>query len=268
MEDLLNNEMLKDRFRAERFTTKEDLLAWISDAKKRIRKKSETDNHHSAAFFHAYENLLIKFEERILKTVLFTYLEDCWCYGLCICNSGAELTLHHAARGQIGKDGQIVVTEDQEFTLLTVNTKLLTVEAYANTYGVNAGTVRQWIRRGKIRTAVKLGNEWRIPELTDKPTRGYRSALYTWSEYLRDLPKEYEYLRSLSAVLFNQDPSDKNNFLVTFAGYDSVEVVYNTKEREKLELFLISHPQIEYVGTPEDGLNVSITRKNFTGELF
>lgn len=79
-----NNTALKEQLRKERFTSKNDLLIWLSDAKKRISKKSETDNLHSAAFYHAYESLLNKFEEKIANTILFTYLEDCWYYELSI----------------------------------------------------------------------------------------------------------------------------------------------------------------------------------------
>lgn len=95
---------------------------------------------------------------------------------------------------------------------MTVDTKLLTVDDYANTYGVNTGTVRQWIRRGKIRNAIKLGNEWRIPELTDMPTRGYQTGIYMWMEYLKNLHKEYEFLRNYTTAMFDQDSIDKNKF--------------------------------------------------------
>ena len=37
------------------------------------------------------------------------------------------------------------------------------------------------------------------------------------------------------------------------------------EEREKLELFLIAHPDVHYVEGPTDGLNVSISSKD-TGD--
>lgn len=269
MEELKNNAALRKQLRKERFTSKNDLLTWLTDAKIRIAKKSETDKLHSAAFYHAYENLLNKFEREIADTILFTYLEDCWYYELSISYSGAQLSLYHAKQGQIGEKGNIVVTTDQYFRLITVDTKLLTVEEYATTYNVNAGTVRQWIRRGKIRNAIKFGSEWRIPELTDMPTRGYQSGIYMWTEYLKDLPKEYEFLRNYSTALFNQDPSDKNIFRITFVaqGVNAKNIICNIHEREKIELFMITHPQIHYLGLPDDGLNVSISCIKETGEF-
>ena len=267
MKDLKNDVRLSEQLRHERFTSKEDLLVWIIETKNRILKKAETDNLHSAAFYHVYENLLNKFEKKIQKTVLFEYLEDCWYYAISISYSGAQLSLCHADKGQIGEAGKIVVTEDQHFRLVTVDTKLLTVDDYANTYGVNSGTVRQWIRRGKIRNAIKLGNEWRIPELTDMPARGYQAGIYMWMEYLNNLPKEYEFFRNYSTALFNQDLIDKNKFRITFVaqGVKPKDIICDAQEREKIELFMISHPQIQYFGPPEDGLNISISCKNEIG---
>lgn len=269
MEDLMNNEKLREQLRNERFTSKEDLLVWIEGAKNRIAKKSETDKRHSAAFYHIYKDLLDKFEKEIRHTVLFMHLEDCWYYELSISYSGAQLSLRHANQGQINDKGNVVITEDQHFRLVTVETRLLTVEDYASAYGVASGTVRQWIRRGKIRSALKVGNEWRIPELTDMPTRGYQSGVYMWAGCLGDLPEEFEFLKEYSTALFNQELTDKNKFRITFAaqGVKSKEVVCDTQEREKIELFMISHPQIMYFGLPEDGLNVSISCKNETGEF-
>ena len=254
MEDLKNNDRLREQLRHERFTSKEDLLVWILETRNRILKKAETDNLHSAAFYHAYENLLIKFEQKIKKTVLFEYLEDCWYYAMSITYSGAQLSLCHA---------------NKHFRLVAVDTKLLTVDDYANTYGVNTGTVRQWIRRGKIRNAIKLGNEWRIPELTDMPTRGYQTGIYMWMEYLKNLPKEYEFFRNYTTAMFNQDSIDKNKFRITFVaqGVKPKDIVCDTQEREKIELFMISHPQIQYFGLPEDGLNISISCKDEIGEF-
>ena len=40
---------------------------------------------------------------------------------------------------------------------------------------------------------------------------------------------------------------------------------YNEKERERLELFLISHPQIHFIGLPDDGLNLQISSKGYYG---
>lgn len=54
--------------------------------------------------------------------------------------------------------------------------ELMTVAEYAELSGVTVITVRQWIRRGKLRTARKNGRDWLIPSLSMPPQRGYESA--------------------------------------------------------------------------------------------
>ena len=161
-------------------------------------------------------------------------------------------------------------SSDQSFVLIYVHSKTLTVDEYAKTYGVTAGTVRQWIRRGKIRNAIKVGSEWRIPELTELPTRGYSAGVYMWHERLKNLPEEYAFLNNYVAVLINQDQGDKNYFKISFVagGVDTKEMRVDVKEREKIELFLISHPQIHFNGGPDDGLNLHISRKYETGFFY
>lgn len=88
-----------------------------------------------------------------------------------------------------------------------------------------------------------------------------------WYERLTNLPEEYEFLNNYVAVLINQDQEDKNYFKIRFVagGVDTKEVRVDVKEREKIELFLIAHPQIHFNGLPDDGLNLHISRKHETG---
>ena len=55
---------------------------------------------------------------------------------------------------------------------------------------IRAIWVRQWIRRGKLRSAVKAGSEWRIPELSEIIGRGYRRGTFHWDDKLSDVPEE------------------------------------------------------------------------------
>lgn len=143
---------------------------------------------------------------------------------------------------------------------------MLSVEGYAAEYGVGAGTVRQWIRKGKIRSAIKAGKEWIIPELTELPARGYQSASYMYYDRLDNCPEEYSYLHDYSTVIINQNCEDKGKFDVILAAAKTKPkyLTFDTKEREKFELFLISHSKIHYVDGSTDGLNIAIFTKNYT----
>ena len=73
-----------------------------------------------------------------------------------------------------GEPTSVSVMPGQTFELVTVPSALLSVEEYAAVYNVSVTTVRQWIRRGKIRSAIKNGCEWSIPELAAVSGRGYQ----------------------------------------------------------------------------------------------
>ncbi len=257
-----------DEIREECFTTKSDLLEWLNKARSRIKKRSETDINHSAAFYHVYDELLVKFMLNIKNTILFKRLEDFWHYTITISDSGAVLYLDHYRHDN--PETYINYNSDQSFKLLHVKTKMLTVEQYANTYGVTPGTVRQWIRRGKIRNAIKVGSEWRIPELTEVPGRGYQSGLFMWHEILSGIPEEYEFLNNYTSAMFDQDKDSKEFFNISFKvrGEPTKVLRVNTKEREKIELFMITHPQIHNIGLPDDGLNLRIVKKAETGFFY
>lgn len=259
---------LADRLRDEMFTTKEDLLSWLEKERARIDEKARTDKRHSAAFYYAYTKMIDIFYKKIQETVLFNHLEDYWYYSIGISSSSADLSLVYTPKCWLDDSGKLQIQYGQSLLLLYVKGKFLTVEEYAAEYGVGAGTVRQWIRRGKIRTARKEGNTWMIPELTEMPGRGFQSAAYTYSGHLNDLPQEYDFLEGHTAVLINQSFKDKNKYEITVASSsdESKTIEMDTKNREKFELFLISRPDVLYVEGPLDGLNVSITSKTYVNE--
>ncbi len=253
------------RLRRENFTTKEDLFEWIDEARETYKKNSESDTTHSAAFYHVLDNLLAEFRKRIEETVLFERLEDFWKYSLVISFSGARLFLQHMC-AWVEDVAYLSTLIDQEFLLIECKTKLLTVEEYASLYGVNDGTVRQWIRRGKLRNAIKFGKEWRIPELCEMPGRGYSPATYAIKPPLKNLPKEYEFLRNCISVMIEQDADDKNLFNITYYQQSTKPntvvmntIVFNSKEREHFEVFLISHPDITNADFPTDDFNAYIS---------
>jgi hypothetical protein len=190
------------------FLTNKDAV--LMDIKYRISelKKHMDDRKHTIGFFNKYINILELFYKKIDDTKLFDNLEDWWSYDYSVTEYGAILHL---------------------------------------TYNTMPGTVRQWIRRGKIRSAVKAGREWRIPEMAEIPGRGYHWGIYTWTEKLTDMPKKYNFMNEYSQVTIKQDDKDKDKFILIFSGKkNGLKYVNITgKEREKFELMLISNPLIK-----------------------
>ena len=264
------NKTIPEQLREHWLTTKEDILTWLAGEMQRVTDQSKIDKKHSAAFYYAYTKLLTRFYKKIEETVLFKQLEDFWHYTIGVSSAGAVLSLCYLPDYKVDKEKETITLygAGQQLPIIQVRGRFLSVEEYAAEYDVGAGTVRQWIRRGKIRTAIKVGKEWIIPELTELPGRGYQSASYMYNGTLSDLPEEYEFLKGYTVVMINQDREDRQKFKVTIAagGKAPVERMMDAKEREKLELFLISHPDVHYIEGPTDGLNVQISSKDYVND--
>lgn len=259
-----------EEIRKEMLTTKEDLLTWIEKQKIFMQERAQGDKKHSAGFYSAYMRLLDRFKDEIESTHLFNRLEDFWYYAVCVSSAGASLSLEYSPRYHYDEEGKIHLQIGQSLELLNVEGKMLSVEEYANEFGVGAGTVRQWIRRGKIRNARKVGNEWVIPELTELPGRGYKPAYFLATEKPKNIPEEYGFLGEYPRVLIFQDTEDKNlyNVIAMAQGKKSLEVQMNLTERERFELYLIANPDFIFVEGPKDGLNLKMSSKDSVGAFF
>lgn len=239
--------------------TKEKVLSEIDRMIIRVEKNESSDTNHTAAFYSRLRNLLLKFRESVEETILFEKLEDFWEYVIDIDDTGIVLKLNHVDDIEIDEEGhEIFSSIDTSFELITMKAKVLTVERYAEAYGVTGTTVRQWIRRGKIKSAIKNGREWRIPELAEITGRGYQYGCYSWEDELSDIPEEYAFLNECTGVDITQDDENKNVFhIYCWNGEEEDEKNWsfdlNTKEKEKFELMLISNPLIT---APTDFKNI------------
>lgn len=238
----------------------------LKKLKKKI-EKYEKDSSYPVESPKNYHDLIIFFlkilYQKIEASVLIETLPDYWIYSFSFEYDEFRLNLVHIRNYEVDDDLEMRSYEsDATYTLVYVRPASFTVEQYAKYYEVEEGTVRQWIRRGKIRNAYKEGSEWRIPELTPPPSRGYEGAQYKWFAGIDNLPEEFEFLKDYVLATFVQDHKYKNQFHVSLVSRDvyyshdtanakskNLELTLGSKEREKLELFMISHPQIRYCGT-------------------
>ena len=229
---------------------KENLLGEIMYARKHTADEAKKDTRLPAAYYAVLDKLFEKLIAKIEDTCLFKELEDWWAYSYTIGSEGAALELQHFSSVDFDKEGRAGFTDvDSFFELIRIPCKLLTVDDFAKLYNVEQGTIRQWIRRGKIRTAKKYGNEWRIPELTALPGRGYSFGQYEWKDDLTDVPEQYEQFRRPAVATFDQSRKDPKVFHVSLSRKDEdlVSFEMDVKEREKLELFLIAHPMVKFI---------------------
>jgi excisionase family DNA binding protein len=119
-----------------------------------------------------------KFITAVKKCKLPVLTELWWFYEYQFLGNSMELNLCQADEVEIENDEISGMTAPVEHTLITVECDYLTVEQYASMLGIEPVTVRQWIRRGKLRHAKKNGRDWLIPNTEDKPRRGFTSVQY------------------------------------------------------------------------------------------
>ena len=160
---------------------------------------------------------------------------------------------HLSFEEEDGKVMRSAYSHDGVYKLVDSPIRKLTVEEYAEKFGVEPVTVRQWIRRGKIRNAIKTGNEWRISELSDLPDRGFKRAAYSVKPSVvsnEPYPDEYSFLKDAIFVYITKNEEDSSTFKVLagkLGGLEkSTEKIMTTREREKFELFLITQDEFVF----------------------
>lgn len=259
MEHLILTEKEKpEYFRQIECTTKEDLLRKIEKKLKRYENEADESIKYPKQYYALMIVALSAFYDKVKTAVLFDRLPDYWAYYIEYNYDEFSVNLYHITSFEVDTDMTIRKSKvDAIYKLITLRPISFTVEQYSKIYDVEQGTIRQWIRRGKLRTAYKEGSEWKIPELTPPPSRGYEGAQYKWFNGVDNLPDEYKYLNDYVIATFFQDQKERKKYHVLFVSKEAYanndlsrnkELILDGKEREKLELFMIAHPQIKYCG--------------------
>ncbi len=259
MEDVcfeLSNEDQLKVYRHQYLTCKEDVLKCIDKQRRKLQDKGEKYAERSEGYCEALKRLYDQLYTKVEYSNLFDAPQEYWHFSIIVDSLGISLNLIEECGYVNGACLEYVIDEmGDEYTLIHIPSKLLTIEEYAVLYEVKPVTVRQWIRRGKIRTAVKTGSEWRIPELSDVPnkTRGYKDVIYSWNDIYDKIPKCYEFIHQYNHVKITQ-LTDKNQYALRFYYHNFLDdyqieekrIVCDVTEKEKIELFLISCPDVTY----------------------
>lgn len=238
--------------------TKEEIIENINELKKRAKNLSKMDMQHSAAFYRTVIELADQFAREVERTVLFNQLEKGWLYDIGLDYEGFSLLLiHHECH--MNENGDPDDTIDQTFVLITIPAPYLNTAQYAKAYGIEEVTVRAWIRRGKLRAAKRVGNEWQIPVLLDYPRqRGYKRASYSWDRLLSGLPEDLNYFNDYRELSIEQNNIDKKKYNISLRAENdtesSMEMVVNQQERERIELVLISNNDVHYDARLNEGI--------------
>lgn len=247
-------------------TTKQEVLNALEQYISAAKSKSSLKifERRSKEFKDVFIELIENFYNLVNETTLLEQLEPGWYYSCVIDDTGVSLYLNYTEDYNIFVDDDGFIEDinlKESFKLLEIKARFLTVEEYANIYQVTVGTVRQWIRRGKIRRAKKMGNEWRISELSDVSRSGYTTGWFFFKEGLKNIPQEYSFITDCSQVVIEQSKEESDTYIIKCSSKNEGKIIkenlikMSTKEREKFELYLISNNEItahgEYFKTIE-----------------
>lgn len=235
-------------FKNEHCFTKEDIQQSFSDYVKNnpeeITEEQYTENYRKNVL-----ELCERFKEALNRSQLPELTDDWWYYDFELKNDGIELNLYYCNELELDENGELSgSTSTQEFTLLNIKCDYLRVGQFAELHNVTDTTVRQWIRRGKLRTVKKVGRDWLIPSIAEKPMRGFKNVSYHWSFLPKGIAEQFPYLKEYNCLYIFQNKNDKAEFecILGFPGSNSREkFILTVKEREKLELALIGNNLIE-----------------------
>jgi len=170
-----------------------------------------------------------KFITAVKKCKLPILTDFWWFYEYQFLGNSMELNLCQADEIEV-ENGEISgMTSSIEHTLITVECDYLTVEQYATMLGIEPVTVRQWIRRGKLRLAKKNGRDWLIPDTEEKPQRGFTSVQYIVENEDQIESDEFPLLSVCDSIFIIQAQDNKSKFVCYLKNY-------KTKFNSKLEL--------------------------------
>ena len=240
-------------FNARSLLTKEAVIEDVNLRIAEVAAQIEPVSGDQQRYLKAKRDFLQKFVEQIQSTVLFATLEPWWAYQYRYNSRGITLELMHIdyRSMMICDKGDYFCFPDTIFPVVKLEARTMSVEEYAKYMGKSEAAIRQGLRRGKYRSAFKVGQEWRISELCPLSTeRGYQRANYEWRTELAGVPEGFEYVKAPAFIDINQD-EDKQNFTIYVHPWHEQDSYtrhfyrLGKTDKERLELFLISNPMVE-----------------------
>lgn len=215
---------------------------------------NNNDINHSAAYYKICKEMFLDLRKQIIDKEIF-FKRDFWRYELVLGGNKLLLTYCYSPN-YVYKETKVQIPplSVEYYTLFRINCKLITINEFAKLYETNEVTVRQWIRRGKLKTAKKIGNEWRIPEYAEIDNRGDIRAIYEWNNKNATVFEgEYVYLNKYDGVNIKRNEDDYSKYLVEYFvknpngdGYNKVinKEIMNIKSKEKFEMNLIANENV------------------------
>ncbi|MCI8310535.1 MAG: helix-turn-helix domain-containing protein [Clostridia bacterium] len=229
--------------------TKEEIIREFKSHYNYYKENDDSENQskeHKTKYLKLCKKFLEKLEELNLPELKLT--DDWWCYSYLLKNDSIDLGLTLCTELEVENNKVSSATFSDEYILLSIKSDYMTVGEFAKLYNVTDITVRQWIRRGKIRSAKKQGRDWIIPDIADKPKRGFQDVTYMWNELTSEIEDKYPFLQGYNNMFIFQNEDDKGLYDVILSNYKTSireKIQISNIKREQLELELISSGLVE-----------------------
>lgn len=225
---------LLERFKENEIQNKDDLLYSL---------RSMYDNFDSdASAPQSRKEMLEKFINHI-EAMQLPRCDDWWFYSYDFTRFGMVLDMCHCAEFAVESDDEFTMTIDEDFTVTEVTCDMMTVAEFAALHHVQPVAVRQWIRRGKLRAIKKQGRDWLIASIAEKPSRNYKPVRYEWDCMVREMYKDFPFLKGYNTLRISQNIEDKALFDILLGEHSSM--CLSAAECEKLELALLALDEID-----------------------
>lgn len=233
-------------------------IAFFSNSKN--LKKTELSKEKTKVIV----DMLCEMETKLMNRHIPKNNEFGWVYEFVWTKDSFDLITSYCTDMVIHEDGSVSETHDKEILIERVKCNYLSVEEYAKKYNVTLDGVRQWIRRGKIRSAKKTGNGWYIPELADKPSRGYMPITYYFEEIPKTFINKYRFVENCEELSISQSNDDKNSYDIDirYSNGKYKNMIVNRKYREAFELAIISNTEFKYHFDEWDSIQYNFNQNN------
>mgnify|MGYP001003886288 CR=1 FL=1 len=265
------NDKSLELFNRRAIRTKRDLLAAVDDYIERLQKDEDIKIVRLGRA-KALAELISTFCDKIEKTPLANLNTPFCAYEVDIVDTEVKLNISEYYEITFDDDGEMneassTVTPD----IIVATAPYIPIHQFADMQGVKIGTVRQWIRRGKIRNVKKVGSEWLIASTEGKPCRGFNGGTYYCVDEDGDISKLLPLKEGTHSIeLWKVDPYCEE-CLATLSdceGQKIDEIKLNRAAREKLEHALAASENIKFQSTFIDSITEKVKSVDFFDSLY
>lgn len=202
--------------------------------------------------------LMLEFRGKIEITPLADLEKPFCAYEVDIVDTEIELYINEYSEIAFDNNGEMEKSRSSITPGIIVTTApYIPINKFADMQGVKAGTVRQWIRRGKIRNVKKIGSEWLIASTEGKPDRGFNDGTYYCIDEDGDMSKLFPLKEGTHSIwLWKEDPYSEECFATMRDNQERKidEIKLNRTAREKLEHALAAAEEVKFQSTFIDAI--------------